>query len=121
MYDLGQGVPKDYAQAAIWRRKAADHGYARAQAYLGLIYRVGNSVPKNFVLAHMWFNLAAASSNHVTRMRATAERDNVAGEMKPDQVAEAQRMASEWNPQGMARELTAGMAAMGRFQVTVTL
>jgi TPR repeat protein len=32
MYDLGQGVPKDYAQAAIWRRKAADHGYARAQA-----------------------------------------------------------------------------------------
>jgi hypothetical protein len=54
----------------------------------------------------MWFNLASASSNHVTHMLATAERADVAGEMTRNQVAEAQRMAREWNPQGMARELT---------------
>jgi TPR repeat protein len=28
MYAQGLGVPQDYAQAAAWNRKAADHGFA---------------------------------------------------------------------------------------------
>ncbi|OGT23135.1 MAG: hypothetical protein A2342_00485 [Gallionellales bacterium RIFOXYB12_FULL_54_9] len=34
MYALGQGVPQDYAQAAYWRRKAAEQGDADAQSNL---------------------------------------------------------------------------------------
>ena len=35
MYDSGEGVPQDHAQAAIWYRKAAEQGDAKAQNNLG--------------------------------------------------------------------------------------
>ena len=35
MYDLGDGVPQDHQQAAVWYRKAAEQGHASAQSYLG--------------------------------------------------------------------------------------
>lgn len=38
MYTNGQGVEKDYAKAAGWYAKAADHGDQRAQFNLGLLY-----------------------------------------------------------------------------------
>jgi len=31
MYDKGQGVPQDYAEALKWYRKAAEQGFAEAQ------------------------------------------------------------------------------------------
>ena len=34
MYEQGQGVPRDDAQAAVWLRKAADQGYANAEVNL---------------------------------------------------------------------------------------
>jgi TPR repeat protein len=41
MYDTGQGVPQDYAKAATWYRKAADHGMAKAQFNLAVLYADG--------------------------------------------------------------------------------
>jgi len=38
LYDNGQGVERDYAQAAVWYNKAADQGLARAQYNLCLLY-----------------------------------------------------------------------------------
>jgi TPR repeat protein len=38
MYYNGQSVQRDYAEAANWVRKAAEQGYAPAQAYLGVMY-----------------------------------------------------------------------------------
>ena len=38
MYAQGKGVPQDYAQAAIWFRKAAEQGYARRNATSGDLY-----------------------------------------------------------------------------------
>ena len=37
-YAIGQGVPQDLAQAAIWYKKAANQGDAEAQFNLGLFY-----------------------------------------------------------------------------------
>src|ERR1035437_8146301 len=34
-YAKGEGVPQDYAQAAVWYRKAAEQGDAKAQYSLG--------------------------------------------------------------------------------------
>ena len=34
MYDNGEGVPRDYAEAATWFRRAADQGHADAKAAL---------------------------------------------------------------------------------------
>jgi hypothetical protein len=98
MYDTGQGVPQDYAQAAVWYRKSADQGDDAAQFALGGMYEGGRGVPQNYVSAHMWFNLAASRANNATRSLAVEERDTVAAKMTLDQIAEAQRMAREWTP-----------------------
>ena len=37
MYDNGDGVLQDYAEAIRWYQLAADQGYARAQFRLGVM------------------------------------------------------------------------------------
>ena len=59
MYDNGNGVPENDAEAVKWFRKAADQGYAKAQYNLGLIYFKGEGVPKNDTEAVKWFRKAA--------------------------------------------------------------
>ena len=41
MYDWGQGVPKDDAEAVRWFRLAAEQGNVKAHAYLGAMYAQG--------------------------------------------------------------------------------
>ncbi len=97
IYDQGQGVPQDYAQAVMWWRKAADQGQALAQILLGSMYGFGHGVPQDYVLAHMWFNLAASrAEDTATRDNAAKIRDRTAAIVRPDQSAEAQRMARAW-------------------------
>jgi uncharacterized protein len=94
MYAKGQGVPQDFAQAAGWFRKAADQGDADAQLNLGIMYFNGQGVPKSDIQAHKWLGLAATQGDK----RAVAERNLVARRMTPAQIAEAQRLAREWEP-----------------------
>jgi TPR repeat protein len=98
MYAMGQGVPQDYAQAFVWYRKAAEQGDARAQFNLGLMYANSHGVPRDHVRAHMWFNIAAGASDASIRDLSVKWRDLVATRMTPAQIAEAQRIASEWKP-----------------------
>ena len=103
MYGEGRGVPQDFAEAARWYRRAAEQGDAQAQYNLGLAYARGEGVTQNAVEAHVWFNLAAArfpASDSRNRTAAVKNRDTVAGEMSSDQLAEAQKRAREWKPQG---------------------
>jgi tetratricopeptide (TPR) repeat protein len=101
MYAEGQGVPQDYAEAVKWYRLAADRGHAQAQYNLGLSYVRGEGVSQDYVSAHTWFNLAAshfpASStrNHDLAVR---NRDLAASKMTREQIAEAQKLAREWQP-----------------------
>ena len=92
MYSIGRGVPQAYAEALRWHRKAATQGNASAQFNLGVLYGKGKGVPQDYIQAHMWFNLAAAQAHNM----ATENRDNVAKWMASYQIAEAQRLASEW-------------------------
>ena len=89
---------QDDAEAMRWYRRAADQGYARAQNILGVMYGNGEGVPQDYVEAHIWYNLAAAQSSGEDRDRSVRGRDDVAGRMTPDQIAEAQRRAREWTP-----------------------
>ena len=63
---------------------------------LGLIYSTGQEL--DLVQAHMWFNLAAASGDATAAKEAIKERDSIAGNMTPEQISEAQRLAREWKP-----------------------
>src|ERR1039458_7231012 len=58
MYDAGEGVPKDNAEAMKWYRKAADQfrkaadqGNADGQYHLGAMYYYGQGVPKDYAEA----------------------------------------------------------------------
>ncbi len=59
MYENGQGVPQDYAQAMIWFRKAADQGEADAQFNLGVMYENGQGVAQDYAQAVAWYRKAA--------------------------------------------------------------
>jgi len=59
MYQYGEGVPRDAAEALKWYRKAADQGYALAQNNLGVMYANGNGVPRDAAEAIKWYRKAA--------------------------------------------------------------
>jgi hypothetical protein len=92
----GNGVIKDYDEAAKLFRKSADQGNALAQADLGFCYANGFGVPKDYcdgcVQAYMWYNLAAAqgqpeSANNLALLEK---------KMTPGQIAEAQRLSRKF-------------------------
>jgi len=96
MYDTGDGVPKDYAKAVEWERKSAEQGGAAAQGDLGAMYENGQGVAQDYVEAYKWFVLAAAQG----LPDAKKEMDTLSQQMTPDQIAEAQTLASQWKPRG---------------------
>ena len=59
MYNNGEGVLKDDAEAVRWYRLAADQGLASAQLNLGVKYANGEGVLKDDAEAVRWYRLAA--------------------------------------------------------------
>jgi TPR repeat protein len=59
LYDLGLGVPQDYAAALSWYQKAANQGDAIAQYNLGISYANGRGVPQDYAAAVQWYRKAA--------------------------------------------------------------
>ena len=89
-------VPQDSAEAMRWYRLAAEQEYVIAQYNLGVMYFNDRGVTQGFVQAHMWSNLAASRMTGETRENAVNNREIVAGRTTADQIAEAQRLAREW-------------------------
>ena len=56
------------------------------------MYSTGNGVAEDYVLAHKWFNLAAVLGDAEAR----EYRIQIAGDMSQAEIAEAQRLAREW-------------------------
>ena len=81
MHQNGQGVKRDYKEAALWYAKAAKQGNAQAQFNLGTLYRYGAGVEKDLVEAYAWFDLAdtngqadaASARNLVARLLSQQE------------------------------------------------
>lgn len=59
-YHTGTDTTVDYVQAAVWYRRAADHGNRAAQTNLGTLYERGLGVPHDDAEAFKW-NLRAAA------------------------------------------------------------
>jgi TPR repeat protein len=70
----------------------AREGRADALYHLGLAYSTGQGVGVDMIAAHKWFNLAAVRGMEAAK----AWRNQLAAEMAPSQIAEAQRLAREW-------------------------
>ena len=98
-YEQGRGVAQDFGEAAKWYRRAAERGDIAAQANLGTLYANGLGVEQDDVQAHMWFNLTASQTRaRKARRRLMRKRNSVAARLTPEQLAEAQRLAQEWQP-----------------------
>ena len=72
LFERGQGIPQDYAEAEKWYRLAAEQGKADAQYYLGNMYREVNG-SKDYAEAVIWYSKAAEQGK--------AEAQNKLGEM----------------------------------------
>jgi TPR repeat protein len=53
------GNRKDYSEAVLWFRKAADQGDARAKYNIGVLYERGLGVEQNYTEAMRWYRKAA--------------------------------------------------------------
>ena len=95
-YARGIGVSEDDAEAVQWYLLAAEQGHLGAQEFLGAKYWIGKGVPQDYVQSHMWLNLAASRLTGEDLEKAVEARDSVAQMMTPAQIAEAQRLAREW-------------------------
>ena len=87
MFDRGQGLEADAAQAAEWYTKASDGGSGEAAYRLGLLHEEGRGVAKNPTKAGELY-LQAARRGVVPAMRATARQyETGAGLRKNDAEA----------------------------------
>ena len=87
--------PQTTEKAAGWMQKAADQGYGPAQYELGQLYENGSGgAPKNLVQAYKWFSLALGNGE----VKAEARLKEVKQDLSPEALAEAQKLAAEWQP-----------------------
>ena len=92
MYEIGQGVTPDAKRAAHWYLQAAQQGDVIAQYNLGAMIESGRGVAQDHVEALKWLNIAEVNGSKA----AIDARRLVEGLMTPEQIADAQKRASEW-------------------------
>jgi uncharacterized protein len=90
----GWGAPQDYREQRQWWEKAAAQGSASAQSDLAMLNANGLGGSQGLVRAYMWYSLAAGNGYEM----ATGCRNDLAKQMTPAQIAEAQQLARAWKP-----------------------
>jgi len=89
------GGTSDFGQAAVWFRRAADSGHPGAQAALGVMLHRGQGIERNDAESIKWLTLAAASDSP-DRDAYELWREYVSHRVRPDVVAEGERLARAW-------------------------
>ena len=91
---FGRILPVNHAQALLLYEEIARSGINAAQNNLGHMLRNGHGAPANKVEAMKWFILAAQAGNAL----AGKNRDSLLPQLTPEEHAEAQKRAAEWQP-----------------------
>jgi len=103
--------PTHYEGGARAARKAAEIGDIHAQYSLGVMYETGLGVPKDLVQAYRWISLAASGAVLAKDEAAyVGQCERISTIMTPQQVTEAQRLASEWNPKAAEGWLSSALS-----------
>ena len=75
MYLVGRGVTRDYEQAILWFRRAAEQGNREGQHNLGFMYESGFGVRQaDQEQAILWYLRAAAQDHAEARERLNRRR-----------------------------------------------
>jgi hypothetical protein len=122
-------TPQDRSEGAKWLLRAANQGNARAQGQLSSMYLTGDGVPQNYVEALKWLTIQASreSERRASLVDAQADLTAISGKadtkdsedsslrefyiskMTPQQIAEAERLASQWRPTREKRNQSSGL------------
>ncbi len=91
MFEDGEGLETDYAQAANWYHLACESnpdygGAGQGCNNLGLLYLSGHGVPQDNVEAYKYFKIANATFN----------LDEVTQEMTEAEIADAESRVEQW-------------------------
>ncbi len=102
IYDFGQGVPQDDAEAVKWYERAAQQGSAKGQYQAGAVYARSPQV-KDPVQGYKWLTIAARTlasgpQGGVTADQATTLRTLIEGQMSKDEIAKAKAEADAFKP-----------------------
>lgn len=89
MYYKERGVPKNFKKSAELFGLASKQGYKDAQFYLGIMYANGEGVPEDYVIAHVLFDVSVFNGYK----KGAELRDDIAENMTPEQIEEAQTLA----------------------------
>jgi Sel1 repeat len=95
-YLEGHGVPQNYIEAAKYYRKAAEQGYPEAQYNLAACYYDGLGVSPDYLEAFKWVSLIPFGKLCGRLECAQKLRDELAGKLSSEQVAEARRRAASY-------------------------
>ena len=98
IYDLGLGLKRDKQEAVVWFRKAAELGDRKGQSNLGRCYTTGAGVERNAALAYQWLTLSAEQGE----VTATNCLDDFRKAMKPEEIAEGERLLAEYRARAEA-------------------
>ena len=91
MYYGGRGVTQDFKEALKWYQLAFEQGSVAAGHQVGVMYYKGQGVNQDIVIAYMWWYLAAENGNPDSKKNINI----LAKEMKPKQIAKAEKLARE--------------------------
>jgi len=101
VYLNGHGATADYTLAMKMFLASAAKGNGVAQYNIGVMYMKALGVPKDYVQAYKWFTLSLKSlpaEDDPSRAIVHRDRDFIATNMSALQIADAQRLAQDWNP-----------------------
>lgn len=93
-YGTGRGVERNDLEAVKWFRQAAQQNCAPGQYNLAVCFRDGRGVKRDVVEAYKWLLLAGAQGNEGAR----SDMARLERELGPEQLAEGQRRAGEFEP-----------------------
>jgi hypothetical protein len=85
---------RNYAEALRWYRLAGEQGDGQSLHRIGEAYWTGSSVPRDYTQAYMWFTVAALRWPQGMSLMI---RQTLIRALSAEQIAEAQRLAREWD------------------------
>lgn len=92
MYEYGEGVDRDDAEALEWCIKAAEQGHAGSQNNLGVRFETGQGVNANIVQAARWYSRASIRGDEQARQNLLR--------VAPDMSADLERLAQRERERG---------------------
>ena len=92
MHEFGEGVTKDYGEAAKWYRRAAWQGSCLAQEKLGRMYAGGRGVGRDYFQAYLWLVIAALGGSG----DAEEDRNMIAKKIPRAQITTVEMHALDW-------------------------